>query len=102
MTETKTIVTTEEVEMVECSSCGQEIKKDEAHCFMVKNTKYKDDSSGQTEGWACEHCVERPISYPTIKLSKFLLGEVTDSVKAIFALMLLSFLLGVVITPIFV
>jgi len=66
MTKTKTVVTTEEVEMVECSSCGQDIEKKEAHYFVIRNDKNKDDFSGQTEGWACEHCVEKPIDYPVI------------------------------------
>jgi len=65
MTETKTVVTTEEVEMVECSSCGQEIEKDEAHYFVIRNEKCKEDFSGQTVGWACEYCVENdPIGFP--------------------------------------
>ena len=66
MTETKTVVTTKEVEMVECSSCGQDIEKEEAHYFMIRNSKCKDDCIGQTNGWACEYCVESPISFPVI------------------------------------
>jgi len=66
MTKTKTVVTTEEVEMVECSSCGQDIEKKEAHYFMIRNSKSKDDCIGQTNGWACEHCVENPISFPVM------------------------------------
>ena len=66
MSKTKTIVTTEEVEMVECSSCGQEIAKEEAHYFIIRNDKNKDDFTGQTEGWACQYCVENPISFPVI------------------------------------
>ncbi|AFH21618.1 hypothetical protein OSG_eHP5_00140 [environmental Halophage eHP-5] len=75
MTETKTVVTTEEVEVVECSSCGQDIEKKEAHRFMIADTKYKDGSTGQTEGWACEHCVEKPISFPVMYRT---LGENTN------------------------
>ena len=66
MTKTKTVVTTEEVEMVECDSCGQDIEKKEAHYFMIRNSKSKDDCIGQTNGWACEHCVENPISFPVM------------------------------------
>jgi hypothetical protein len=66
MTKTKTVVTTEEIEMVECSSCGQDIEKKEAHRFMIADTKYKDGSTAQTGGWSCEHCVEKPISFPVM------------------------------------
>jgi len=75
MTKTKTVVTTEEVEMVECSSCGQDIEKKEAHYFMIRNSKSKDDCIGQTNGWACEHCVEKPISFPVMYRT---LGENTN------------------------
>jgi hypothetical protein len=89
MTETKTVVTTEEVEMVECSSCGQGIEKEEAHYFVIRNEKNKDDFTGQTEGWACEHCVEKPISFPVIFRT---LGENTGwlELATAFLLILLS------------
>jgi hypothetical protein len=71
MTETKTVVTTKEVEMIECSSCGQDIEKKDAHYFKIKyfkyeNSKYQRKSSGQTDGWVCKHCVENPISLPVM------------------------------------
>jgi ribosomal protein L34E len=66
MSKTKTVVTTEEVEIVECSSCGQEIAKEEAHYFMIRNEKNERDFSRRTEGWACKYCVENPISFPVI------------------------------------
>jgi hypothetical protein len=91
MTKTKTVVTTEEVEVVECDSCGQEIEKKEAHCFMVKNTKYKHDSSGQTEGWACENCVESIVSFPVISQT---LGENTGWLELATAFLLVA--LGIV------
>jgi len=76
MTKTKTVVTTKDVEMVECSSCGQDIEKKEAHYFIIRNAKFKDElSSGQTEGWACEHCVDEPISFPVMYRT---LGENTN------------------------
>jgi hypothetical protein len=78
MTETKTIVTTEEVEMVECSSCEQTIPEKEAHYFAIRNSKSKHNSSGQTNGWACGHCVDHPINLPVIYQT---LGENTGWVE---------------------
>jgi hypothetical protein len=75
MSKTKTVVTTEEVEMVECDSCGQNIEKKEAHYFMIRKLNCKHDCIEQTDGWACEHCVEHPISLPVIYQT---LGENTD------------------------
>jgi len=78
MTKTKTIhheYGTTEIEVVECDSCGREIEKDEAYYFIMRNTKMKDEFTGQTEGWACEHCVDNPISFPAIYRT---LGENTD------------------------
>jgi len=99
MTKTKTVVTTEEVEMVECSSCGQEIEKDEAHYFMIRNEKNKHNSSGQTNGWACEHCVENPISFPVIYRT---LGENTGwfELTAAYLLIILSIMMIVQIPSI--
>jgi len=92
MTKTKTIVTTEEVEMVECSSCGQEIEKDEAHYFVIRNSKCKDDCIGQTEGWACQYCVENPISFPVMYRT---LGENTGwfELTAAYLLIILSIMM---------
>jgi len=78
MSQTKTVQTTYgevEVEVVECDSCGQEIEKEEAYYFIIRNTKNKDDFTGQTEGWACEYCVDNPISFPVIYRT---LGADTD------------------------
>lgn len=99
MTKTKTIVTTEEVEMVECSSCGQDIEKDEAHYFMIRNTKSKDDYISQTNGWACEHCVEKPISFPVMYRT---LGENTGwfELTAAYLLIILSIIMIVQILSI--
>jgi predicted RNA-binding Zn-ribbon protein involved in translation (DUF1610 family) len=82
MSETKTIhheYGTTDVEVVECSSCGQEIPKEEAHEFMIKGAQ-KDVGSITyagvgSHGWACEHCVETQISFPVICRT---LGENTD------------------------
>jgi len=70
MTKTKTVVTTEEVEMVECSSCGQEIEKNDAYDFIISKNAYT-----QRSGWACEHCVENIVSFPVIYQT---LGENTN------------------------
>jgi len=91
MTETKTIVTTEEIEMVECDSCGQEIEKKEAHYFKIKyfkyeNSKYQRKSSGQTDGWVCKHCVENPINFPVMYRT---LGENTGWFELIAAYFLI-------------
>jgi len=88
MTETKTVVTTEEVEMVECSSCGQGIEKEEAHYFVIRNDKNKDGFTGQTEGWACRYCVENPISFPVIYQT---LGENTNWGDVVLAIASLAF-----------
>jgi len=90
MTKTKTVVTTEEIEMVECSSCGQDIEKKEAHRFMIADTKYKDGSTRQTGGWSCEHCVEKPISFPVIFRT---LGENTGWLELVATFLLI--LLGI-------
>jgi len=71
MTETKTVVQTKEVEMVECSSCGQVIEKDKAYKFVIhtetNNKRFDDNHPNQyRDGWACGHCVENPISFPVI------------------------------------
>ncbi len=70
MTETKTVVTTEEIEIVECSSCGQEIEKNNAYDFMISNSE-----DIQRTGRACEHCVENIVSFPVIYQT---LGENTN------------------------
>jgi len=68
MTKTKTIqheYGEKEIEVVECSSCGQEIAKKESYYFMIRNDKNKDGFTGKTDGRACEYCVENdPIGFP--------------------------------------
>lgn len=99
-TKTKTVVTTEEVEVVDCSSCGQEIEKKEAHYFIIRNAKFKDElSSGQTEGWACKYCVENPISFPVMYRT---LGENTGwfELTAAYLLIFLSIIMIVQILSI--
>ncbi|UXF50728.1 hypothetical protein 7908G4F8_45 [Haloquadratum phage sp.] len=99
MTETKTVVTTKEIEMVECSSCGQEIEKKEAHYFKIKyfkyeNSKYQRKSSGQTDGWVCKYCVENPISLPMMYRT---LGENTgwfELIAAYFLIFLSIFMIA--------
>jgi len=92
MSKTKTVVTTEEIEMVECSSCGQKIAKEEAYYFIIRNDKNKDDFTGQTEGWACQYCVDNPISFPVIYRT---LGENTGWLELIagYLVVFLSFLM---------
>jgi len=92
MTETKTVVETKEIEIVECSSCGQEIAKEEAHYFIIRNDKNKDGFTGQTEGWACRYCVENPISFPIMYRT---LGENTGwfELTAAYLLIFLSILM---------
>jgi ribosomal protein S26 len=82
MTRTKTVVKTEEVEIeiVECSSCGQEIPKDKAHEFEIKGKNEADSLTGVkagvgSHGWACDYCVETQISFPVIYRT---LGENTN------------------------
>lgn len=72
MTRTKTVFKTEEVEIeiVECSSCGQEIPKEKAHEFEIKGKNEADGLTGVkagvgSHGWACDYCVENdPIGFP--------------------------------------
>jgi len=69
MTKTKTIqheYGEKEIEVVECSSCGQEIAKEESYYFMIRNDKNKDGFTGKIDGRACEYCVDNPISFPVI------------------------------------
>ena len=70
MAKTKTVVKTEEVKYVDCSSCGQEIKKNDAYDFMISNSE-----DIQREGKVCEHCVENIVSFPVIYQT---LGENTN------------------------
>ena len=70
MTKTKTVIKTEKVECVDCSSCGQEIEKNDAYDFMISNSE-----DIQRNGWACEHCVENIVSFPVIYQT---LGENTN------------------------
>jgi len=70
MTKTKTVIKTEKVECVDCSSCGQEIEKNDAYDFMISNSE-----DIQREGKVCEHCVENIVSFPVIYQT---LGENTN------------------------
>ncbi len=83
MTETKTVVTTEEVEIVECSSCGQEIEKNNAYDFIISNSE-----DIQRTGSACEHCVENIVSFPVIYQT---LGENTNFSDLALAITSLAF-----------
>jgi len=79
--------------MVECSSCGQDIEKKEAHYFKIKyfkyeNSKYQRKSSGKTDGWVCKHCVENPISFPVMYRT---LGENTGWFELALAFVLIPF-----------
>jgi len=43
------------IEVVECSSCGAEVAKNDAEQFTL----------GDRSGWACEHCADTgPMSFP--------------------------------------
>jgi len=72
MTKTKTIHHehgTTEVEIVECSSCGEQTPKTEAHEFIIKGQKEVGSIAHAgvgSHGWACEYCVETQISFPVI------------------------------------
>jgi len=109
MSETKTVQHrhgTTEIEVVECSSCGQQIPKTEAHEFMIKGAK-KDVGSITyagvgSHGWACEYCVETQISFPVIYRT---LGANTDFADILlilclsfFAVWILAIISGVLCT----
>jgi len=55
---------------------------------MIRNSKSKDDCIGQTNGWACEHCVEKPISFPVMYRT---LGENTGWFELTLAFVLIPF-----------
>lgn len=86
MTKTKTITKTEEVEAVECSSCGQDIEKDKAYKFVIhtetNNKRFDDNHPNQyRDGWACQYCAdESPAAYPSSSESTTgkITGNITD------------------------
>lgn len=61
-----------EYPVVECTSCGQETMKENAHRFVVgeldeqniydslEEAKYKFDATTVREGWACPYCRDDP------------------------------------------
>jgi hypothetical protein len=62
--------------VVECSSCGQEVRKEDAKRFVIGDVKriseYRSMTdewrfcNGYTAGWACEFCRDDgPIRYPS-------------------------------------
>lgn len=57
-----------EYETVECSSCGQEIAKEDALVFAIGRGK-KERYGGvkikaKKQGYACDHCADNPIAFP--------------------------------------
>jgi DNA-directed RNA polymerase subunit RPC12/RpoP len=66
-----------EYEVVRCSSCEQQVSKEDAQRFIVGDAtkrkhwshrdkielEFRDDSI--TEGWACPHCSSGPAQFPT-------------------------------------
>lgn len=63
-------------ETVVCSSCENEVRKEDAYQFIMGSpsykrdrsynsyVKYKFDRGSVSEGWACEFCYGDPIDYP--------------------------------------
>lgn len=76
MSPTKTAQTVHgevQYETVECSSCGEEVAKDEAFEFeMRKDVDGIYRSKVNRKGWACEYCAnEGPINFPSGKQSQY-------------------------------
>jgi len=75
-TKTKSVKTTEgtvEYEIVECSSCGNEIAREDAEKFVIIHSLKKErnwsrhtefECYDHTEGWACKYCRDDPIGFP--------------------------------------
>lgn len=66
-----------EYETVECSSCGNEIPKDEASRFIIGDCAGVDKWSHRGDeweftsyrtGWACPYCRDDPAGYPTARI----------------------------------
>jgi hypothetical protein len=64
-----------EYEVVECSSCGQKIREEDAVRFVVgelndkksytHGERYNFNPQTVNEGWACDICREDPAGFPT-------------------------------------
>ncbi len=62
--------------VVTCDSCGTEVKRDDAHIFVIGDLQEQKDWSSRVSlsfdtdddvrvGWACEYCAETsPVSFP--------------------------------------
>jgi len=106
MTETKTVVRTEEVEAVDCSSCGQEIEKNEAYKFVIhtetNNKRFDDNHPNQyRDGWACQYCAdESPAAYPSS--SESITGKITGWLTRHYPPVLFFIVYGLILILLFV
>jgi hypothetical protein len=95
MSETKTIQTVygeTEIDVVECSSCGNEIAKDEAARFaMHTETVNPRFNQAERSGYACEHCFsEGPASFP--ERSKERIKTLSEDGDVLFGVLLWPFI----------
>lgn len=83
-----------EYEVVKCSSCNNEVAKEDAHRFVIGRQKRKrvyntrsytqfelyDDTLN--EGWACPYCYDGgPIEYPTQTRARSIVERVVEATK---------------------
>jgi hypothetical protein len=105
---------TVEYETVECSSCGVEIRKDDASAFAVGDefgSQYRSKIvvENYVTGWVCEQCRSAPVAFPDPSASggvvhsirgavdRFLSGDYSMVTEAMFFYVVLSAILWVMV-----
>ena len=81
-------------ELVECSSCGNDVPKENAQRFVIGEyskkfgRKIQFDMDNVITGWACEYCHDHPTSFPR--------SAFTDS-KIVVSVIASAFIIGLFI-----
>jgi hypothetical protein len=82
MTDKETATTphgTVEYDVVECSSCGNKVAKNDTKRFVIGEVHDKEEYNtipdkwqfkNESVGWACEYCQDNPVSFPQVNTFK--------------------------------